>query len=330
MTPVHSMDRREDVRVLTLDDFQERPACPACGCPHTAIVGEQIRFREAERFPSGWVALSSAVAKERCLLKCSLCRLVYFSHVPSETTLKELMDRPEVVERWQPTDRPAFRYARDIVSQFLAGSGRILDVGAHTGGFLASLAQGWEKVALDPMANGGVGGGAITVVREFIENTTLPSATFDCVTAFDVLEHVRSPNAAMAQVARILKPGGLFIAETGDNQSIGARLLGPGWYYTNYLEHFQALATRSVRWLFDTCGLELVLCRKTRHQDPQWRGLPRSTVGCLAYTLLTLGRSPRLWLFLRRQLRRSGAAAPPDTGRMERDHIFVVGRKVTG
>ena len=44
------------------------------------------------------------------------------------------------------------------------------------------------------------------------ESTALPvaSATFDCVIALDVLEHVDDDGGALAEIARVLRPGGVF------------------------------------------------------------------------------------------------------------------------
>lgn len=44
------------------------------------------------------------------------------------------------------------------------------------------------------------------------ESTALPvaSATFDCVVALDVLEHVDDDGRALVEIARVLRPGGVF------------------------------------------------------------------------------------------------------------------------
>lgn len=42
----------------------------------------------------------------------------------------------------------------------------------------------------------------------------LPCASFDCVTALDMLEHVDNPALVIEECSRVLKPGGLFIFQT--------------------------------------------------------------------------------------------------------------------
>lgn len=46
------------------------------------------------------------------------------------------------------------------------------------------------------------------------EHLPYPEATFDVVFADNVLEHLADPHAVFAEVARVLKPGGVFLAKT--------------------------------------------------------------------------------------------------------------------
>jgi SAM-dependent methyltransferase len=52
---------------------------------------------------------------------------------------------------------------------------------------------------------------------------TLPPATFDLVTAFDVLEHITDDHAAIAGLARSLAPGGTLLVHVPRDQWMDAR-----------------------------------------------------------------------------------------------------------
>lgn len=95
--------------------------------------------------------------------------------------------------------------------------GDLLDVGCAYGNFLGALqAQGgWKLAGTDISAH------AIDEARRRLTGVDLrvgalpaldhEDASFDVVTAFDVVEHVADLPGAFAELARILRPGGLLV-----------------------------------------------------------------------------------------------------------------------
>ncbi|MGE0470235.1 MAG: SAM-dependent methyltransferase [Candidatus Nitrospira kreftii] len=123
----------------------------------------------------------------------------------------------------------AERYSRSdewkaIVVWLPSSPGLALDVGAGRGIASYALAKaGWTVVAIEPDSSNFVGRGAIQsiaqskrlpieVVEEFGERLPRESASFDLVLARQVLHHARDLNVLCAEVFRVLKPGGRFIA----------------------------------------------------------------------------------------------------------------------
>jgi SAM-dependent methyltransferase len=102
--------------------------------------------------------------------------------------------------------------------------GQALDVGAGRGIASYALAKaGWSVVAIEPDPSDFVGRGAIDkiaqseglpieVVEEFGECIPRDSGSFELVVARQVLHHARDLPALCAEVFRVLKPGGKFIA----------------------------------------------------------------------------------------------------------------------
>ena len=78
----------------------------------------------------------------------------------------------------------------------------------------------------------------ITYVEGTGENIPLAAASFDIACCCDVLEHVDSPDAVIAEIARVLKPGGLFFFDT-INRTLKSRLvaikLAQDWPLTRLL-----------------------------------------------------------------------------------------------
>ncbi|MEI2777732.1 MAG: class I SAM-dependent methyltransferase [Tetrasphaera sp.] len=105
---------------------------------------------------------------------------------------------------------------RHLLSESIAGMppGRALDIGAAGGGNSRDLkAAGWQVLALEYGAEGAQVGRerGLDVIRA--DATALPVAdeSLDLVLAYDVLEHIRDHDAAVAQVRRTLTPDGCFL-----------------------------------------------------------------------------------------------------------------------
>lgn len=103
-------------------------------------------------------------------------------------------------------------------------AGRVLDLGAGRGIASYALAkEGWDVIAIEPDSSELVGSGAIRniakseelsiqVVEEFGEHIPCESDSFDLVFARQVLHHANDLQALCAEMFRLLKPGGKFIA----------------------------------------------------------------------------------------------------------------------
>jgi 2-polyprenyl-3-methyl-5-hydroxy-6-metoxy-1,4-benzoquinol methylase len=129
--------------------------------------------------------------------------------------------------------------------------GQLLDVGAAAGFFVeqARLA-GWDAEGVEPSA------WASRYARErlgqpvrtcSLDEAAFPDASFDVVTCWEVIEHLPDPRRLLAEMARVLKPGGHLLMSTPDAGSTVARVSGQrwlGWYKVP--EHLQ---------FFDEAGL---------------------------------------------------------------------------
>lgn len=99
--------------------------------------------------------------------------------------------------------------------------------------------------------------------------TSLPFAdqSFDVVLSFDVFEHIADSDAHLAEVRRVLRPGGAYVLQTPNK-------------WTNAV--FETVRWRSVtRWRLDHCSLHTYgqLERRLREQgfDPVFHDVPAVT-----------------------------------------------------
>lgn len=62
-----------------------------------------------------------------------------------------------------------------------------------------------------------------------LQESGLPMSSFDAVTVWDVLEHVRDPIQFMSACGSLLKPGGHLFVNVPNLDSLQARVLGARW-----------------------------------------------------------------------------------------------------
>jgi 2-polyprenyl-6-hydroxyphenyl methylase/3-demethylubiquinone-9 3-methyltransferase len=145
-----------------------------------------------------------------------------------------------VADRWWSDDIRWVRTLKNLVPGRLAWFDRqidwagkaVLDLGC-AGGFMAeALAQrGADVTGIDPAvqaidaARAHAREGGLCIGYDVGVGEVLPddSASFDAVVCVDVLEHVSDLNKVLAEVARTLRPGGLFLFDT-INRNLLARL----------------------------------------------------------------------------------------------------------
>jgi 2-polyprenyl-3-methyl-5-hydroxy-6-metoxy-1,4-benzoquinol methylase len=145
-----------------------------------------------------------------------------------------------LVPAWKSLGRlvlcfPRHRIAFDTSVRHLPlphSGARLLDVGCGGGDFLAhARSLGWAVTGLevDAAAAKTARGRRIDVLDVPLADARLPDGAFDAVTMNHVLEHLHDPVGTLAEVRRILKPGGRLWLATPNLDSPLCRALGPSW-----------------------------------------------------------------------------------------------------
>jgi SAM-dependent methyltransferase len=142
---------------------------------------------------------------------------------------------------------------------------RLLDVGAAYGFSLGEAERlGWRPFAVEIAPEA-----ARRAMQEAPGRVTLGEAqalpfsdgSFDAVTLWDVLEHLPAPRRAMAELARVLQPGGRLALSTGDAGSLAAKLSGARWHLYTLPEHLFFFGRRSLRLLLEGAGFRVLRMR---------------------------------------------------------------------
>jgi SAM-dependent methyltransferase len=111
--------------------------------------------------------------------------------------------------------------------------GELLEIGCGDGGFLQRMRLlGWKVQGIDfdaaavALAQRKLGP---SVRTGQLSEQMFPPGHFDAIVMNHVIEHVDDPLGLLAEVHRILKPGGLFTCVTPNADSWGSRRFGRAW-----------------------------------------------------------------------------------------------------
>ena len=130
--------------------------------------------------------------------------------------------------------------------------GLALDLGCGLGGFLQPLEDlGYEVYAADMDSESLVHcaeRGFTTATEVDCYRLPYPDESFDLVTLYDVIEHIEDDYRAMAEVARVLKPGGRVMISVPAYQFLYAN-------NDKAAQHFRRYSRRRVESVFASAGL---------------------------------------------------------------------------
>lgn len=145
----------------------------------------------------------------------------------------------------------------------------LLDVGCGLGSFLhLASKKGWRCIGVDPSIKGAdfvrskVG---VEVRCGYLDEISLPSRSFDCVTLFHVIEHEPNPKALLSEIRRILRPKtGLLAIETPNFNSLRRLILESKWGYIHPKDHIIYFAPDTIKRLLKDVGFTEIFFGKPR------------------------------------------------------------------
>ena len=165
-------------------------------------------------------------------------------------------------------------------------NGRLLDVGFGAGSLMEAAARaGWtvSGVEVSQTAAEHVRGMGFDVFCGELADAKYPDGHFDVVTASEVLEHVPEPRPLLAEMARVVRPGGLLWATTPHGRGVSSKALGLKWSVLSPPEHLQLFSLGSMKAMLKEVGFRRVRVA-THGMNPTeilstWRGRSGNDAG---------------------------------------------------
>lgn len=117
---------------------------------------------------------------------------------------------------------------------------RLLDVGCSNGSFihiLKKMGVGAEGVEPAQKAAHAAIEAGLKVHQGFIQDLKLPDHSFDVITLFEVIEHIKDPIILLKECHRLLRPKGIVFIRTGNTKSWTARRMKENWHYFKIIRH---------------------------------------------------------------------------------------------
>ena len=209
----------------------------------------------------GSAGASPLVRKDgHCVYQCSSCGLA-FTH-PQPVSLSDQYDSG-YFDLYRKRREFRLRRAESRLKQIelIRAPGRLLDIGCSLGYFVeAANARGWKACGIDisEYAAEEARKLGLDVRAGTIEQAGFEDASFDCITMWDVLEHVPDPTRHMLEVRRILAPAGVVVIGTPDLGHAAFRIKRERWRHLKPAEHIHYFDGSSLRRLLEKTGFEVV------------------------------------------------------------------------
>ena len=245
-------------RLRSIITFEKLERCPVCNSDSIAFAFSKLDDFLEINFDIHRCASCTAYFVNPRIARKHLLDLYEASYYKgenwdSDTNYLSNYDRPE---RLVELKAMYLRYYEQMRAKIGLTAPRILDAGAGLGLFAQTVKERYPEadiVALDPSAFAveHLRSLGLDAVHGELE-TYQADRPFDGVFMREVLEHLYDPRAAVTQIARQLKPDGLFFYTTGNTDEVKDMTT---WGYVRPVGHIVYYNHRSAACLLKDCGL---------------------------------------------------------------------------
>ncbi len=214
------------------------------------------------------------------IVACKGCGLRYVNpRVRSQTLEENYVEAyypPEKINRIQTDTMEWLQMAERLeeLEKHLPTQGRLLDVGCGIGTFLhLADERGWQPHGIEPSKSGAACAKEtyqLDVQRGELFDANFPTAHFDAITAYHVLEHISELNPFLGELRRVLKPQtGKLVIEVPNGGSLQSRLQNADWPYVHPRDHLYYFSARTLPKLLRKHGFRDITLGRPKRVSPK-------------------------------------------------------------
>lgn len=213
------------------------------------------------------------------VVQCKQCGLVYVNprenvqympaHDPSE--VKETWESDWFIRYLEESEwkkhnfSQALKDIRRLSRDDDETSIKLLDFGCSIGLFLSLVEDlGWQAYGIEPdaaLALFAMEKFGLRVFNGTLRQADFPDAFFDIVTSFQVFEHLSDPATELAEITRVLNPGGLLVIDVPSIDNIWYRILRERHRHFSTPQHLYFFTPRTMTALLNQAGYEILEIR---------------------------------------------------------------------
>lgn len=141
-------------------------------------------------------------------------------------------------------------------------TGRFLEIGCSTGSFLSHVrSAGWQEFGVEPVESSALHGIeqlGLNIHIGTLDTAVLDAGSFDVAYSNAVIEHLEHPADVIDEAFKVLRPGGLFFADTVNLESYTWQFLGPRWKLFDPRMHLSLFSPSTLRAYCEKSGFEVI------------------------------------------------------------------------
>ncbi len=211
--------------------------------------------------------------------RCNDCSFVFTNDVPPQEEIGAYYTSENYISHSDTQKGLINRLYHLVRKRTLAGkrkllqaqtgktTGHLLDIGCGTAAFLNEMKQaGWQIAGLEPDETARQNAQKLYGISPEPSHKLFDLAheSFDAITMWHVLEHVHALHEYVAQVKKLLKPGGKFFVAVPNYTSLDAQHYRENWAAYDVPRHLWHFSPKSMELLMNKHGLKLL------HTKPMW------------------------------------------------------------